>query len=74
MDTSWIRIEALCVQIPERIGKEFPEIVPSEEDDYIVKRGFLRVSYGVTFRCSVILPKTSSTNISVNLSKTWMKV
>ncbi len=35
-------IEALCIQVPERVGRELPEIVPIMLDSYSVGQGFIQ--------------------------------
>jgi len=34
-------LAAMCVQVPERIGKEFPDIMPSLAGSYAVRDGFI---------------------------------
>ncbi len=67
---SWLRaglIEAMCVQIPERTGKELPDIAPEIADDYRVLRGFFesivwRTTAAFSERTRYFLNKYSSTN------------
>ena len=71
---SWLwagLIEALCIQIPERIGKEYPEIATEIADDYRVQRGFFesiiwRATSSFSDTTKDFLNKYSSMNQSNN--------
>lgn len=67
---SWLRaglIEAMCVQIPGRTGKELPGIAPEIADDHRVLHGFFesivwRTTSAFSERTRYFLNKYSSTN------------